>query len=106
MGGLSQSWIAVPIVSTAAVEPMLKLNQEDEDAPVVDNVLLEWIAALELEARGDLQAIIPVIACDDEGNAFSFSLPKDLSGCVECFWSTLFCCPRGPTMTTENKKKI
>eukprot|EP01047_Picozoa_sp_COSAG01_P089734 COSAG01_NODE_21760_length_886_cov_1.174079_1_plen_206_part_10 len=30
MSGLSASWIAVPIVSTAAVEPMLKLNQEDD----------------------------------------------------------------------------
>jgi hypothetical protein len=80
MSGLSASWIAVPIVSTAAVEPMLALNKDNESAnPTVDNVLMEWIAALEMHARGDLQAIIPIIACDDEGNAFSFSLPKSLS---------------------------
>jgi hypothetical protein len=80
MSGLSASWIAVPIVSTAAVEPMLTLNKDDEGGnPTVDNVLMEWIAALEMHARGDLQAIIPIIACDDEGNAFSFSLPKSLS---------------------------
>jgi hypothetical protein len=77
MAGLSSSWIVVPIISTAALLPMRELNKENDS--VCDNVLLEWIAALELHERGAVRAIIPIIACDETGNDFSWGLPKDLS---------------------------
>lgn len=42
MSGLSNSWIAVPIVSTAGVTPMKKLTPDVEEASDdTDNVLLE-----------------------------------------------------------------
>lgn len=43
MDGLSKSWIAIPIVSTAGVMPMKKLNPtQDTNAHAdTDNLLLE-----------------------------------------------------------------
>eukprot|EP01047_Picozoa_sp_COSAG01_P031101 COSAG01_NODE_2193_length_8183_cov_3.620609_4_plen_433_part_00 len=75
MNGLSASWIVVPILSTKAIQPMSGLDQE----AACDNVLLEWMTALELQCRGQVKAIIPIIACDDSGEGFSWTLPKELS---------------------------
>jgi hypothetical protein len=77
MSGLAASWIMVPIVSSKALVPMTSLNKSEDTA--VDNVLLEWMVGLELHARDDMRAIIPVIACDDSGEEFSWGLPKELS---------------------------
>jgi hypothetical protein len=77
MSGLSASWIMVPIVSTKCLAPMAALNTNSGAG--VDNVLLEWTAGLELFARDEVRAIIPIIACDDSGEEFSWSLPKELS---------------------------
>lgn len=76
MNGLASSWIAVPIVSTKGLEPMLKLDPGTSNC---DNVLLEWAAAVELNARGQLQAVIPVIVCDDDDTGFNWGLPPTLS---------------------------
>jgi hypothetical protein len=79
MDGLAESWIVVPIVSVGSLEPMGQLfSQEGEPTPDCDNVLLEWTAALELFARKHVKAVMPIIACDETGNEFSWALPKDL----------------------------
>lgn len=75
MQGLSTSWVAVPIVSTQGLQPMLKLDPENQSC---DNVLLEWMAALELHARGKIDAVLPIITCDKDGNGFDWALPKQL----------------------------
>lgn len=76
MTGLASSWVAVPLVSTKGLQPMLNLTSESKQC---DNVLLEWTAALELNARGQLQAIIPVIACDESDIMFDWGLPRQLT---------------------------
>eukprot|EP01047_Picozoa_sp_COSAG01_P085666 COSAG01_NODE_18924_length_1043_cov_1.491525_2_plen_85_part_00 len=57
MNGLSNSWMVVPIVSNRGLEPMLKLSPDNTRT---DNVLLEWMAALELMSRGHIQAVLPM----------------------------------------------
>ena len=59
MEGLAKSWVFVPIVSVGSVQPMMNLS-EGEDW--VDNVLLEWAAALELHRRGNVKAVLPLLA--------------------------------------------
>lgn len=59
MRGLSNSMVFVPIVSTGSVGPMAKLAPLEND--FVDNVLLEWSAALELHQRGRIRAVLPVL---------------------------------------------
>lgn len=39
-------------------------------------MLLEWTAALELFARGQVKAVMPIIACDEDGTEFPWDLPK------------------------------
>ena len=56
------------------------LNQAGVDSSGTDNVLLEWIAALELFDRSVVRGIIPLITMDDGGHAFDWGLPKQLSG--------------------------
>jgi hypothetical protein len=58
MEGLANSWVFVPIVSVGSVGPMVQLGQEED---WVDNVLLEWTAALELHQRGRLKAVVPLL---------------------------------------------
>jgi hypothetical protein len=82
MNGLSNSWIVVPVLSTEALAPMKRLNPVDgKDNGQTDNVLLEWMAALELFERGALKAIIPVIVPSggDAAAEFAWGLPKELS---------------------------
>lgn len=55
-------------------------------------MLLEWTAALELFARKQVKAIMPIIACDDDGSEFSWVLP-----------STLCDSEHGPTLTATKK---
>lgn len=76
MKGLASSWIVVPVLSTAAIEQMRGLD-DDMDNP--DNVLLEWLGALELHARGHVKAIMPLICAGPGGEHFDFSLPEQLS---------------------------
>jgi hypothetical protein len=79
MEGLSASWIIVPIVSSGSLDPMGSLFDADgTPSTACDNVLLEWAAALELYARGQVKAVMPIIACDEDGNEFSWGLPKTL----------------------------
>ena len=80
MDGLSASWIVVPILSSGSLSPMGKLFDEDgEPVDGCDNVLLEWTAALELFSRQEVKAILPIIACSEDGSIFSWGLPKALS---------------------------
>lgn len=82
MAGLSNSWIVVPVLSTEGLGPMKRLNPRDgEDGGQTDNVLLEWMAALELYERGAVKAIIPVIVPSggDAAAEFAWGLPKELS---------------------------
>ena len=79
MHGLCSSWICVPVVSAGSIGPMLRLNNDDAQADGPDNVLLEWIASLELHSRGHLKAIMPIIVADESGEAFDFALPRKLS---------------------------
>lgn len=75
MNGLSESWIVVPILSSGSLGPMADLAGNEN----CDNCLLEWIAALELFARSQVKAVMPIIACDEDGNEFKWNLPKSLS---------------------------
>eukprot|EP01046_Picozoa_sp_COSAG06_P027465 COSAG06_NODE_2428_length_6891_cov_11.077433_1_plen_1072_part_00 len=78
MDGLASSWIFVPIVSAGALEPMTKLMGGTDDdggggggaemSPRCDNVLLEWVAALELLTRQDsIKAVLPILRCGTPG---------------------------------------
>ena len=75
MDGLSASWIVVPILSSGSLGPMADLAGSES----CDNCLLEWIAALELFGRRGVKAVMPIIACDEDGNEFKWHLPKSLS---------------------------
>lgn len=80
MEGLAASWIVVPIVSAGSLSPMGQLFGEDgKPGDWCDNVLLEWTAALELYSRKEVKAVMPIIACSDDGTGFSWGLPKTLS---------------------------
>lgn len=82
MSGLCNSWIVCPIVSTEGLMPMKKLNDdsdsESSQPAQTDNVLLEWIAALELFERGAVKAILPIIV-PSVGSDFDWGLLKELS---------------------------
>lgn len=75
MTGLASSWIVVPVISVAAIDQMRGLDEERE---MPDNVLLEWLGALELQARGHVKAIMPLICAPPGGGCFDFSLPEKL----------------------------
>ena len=93
MQGLGASWIAVPIVSAGSLGPMAALFDEDgEPTDSCDNVLLEWTAMLELYNRAELMAVMPIIACSQDGSEFSWGLPRTL-GADE----------HTPTITAANK---
>ena len=81
MEGLGNSWIACPILSTDGLMPMKNLNPANgKDSSQTDNVLLEWIAALELFERGAIKAIIPLIVPSVGTMAeFAWGLPHELS---------------------------
>ena len=57
MGGLAESMVFVPIVSVGALRPMMKLGAAGEQP---DYMLVEWMAALELQRRGTLKAVFPL----------------------------------------------
>ena len=57
MGGLAGSMIFVPIISVGALRPMVGLGSAGEDP---DYMLVEWAAALELQQRGQLKAVLPL----------------------------------------------
>ena len=93
MEGLAASWIVVPILSAGSLSPMGKLFDEDgQPVDACDNVLLEWTAALELFSRHEVKAIMPIIACSEDGSEFSWGLPKTLSESEH-----------GPTLTATKK---
>ena len=75
MDALCESWIVVPILSSGSLGPMADLAGNEN----CDNCLLEWVAALELFARSQVKAVMPIIACDEGGNEFRWNLPKALS---------------------------
>jgi hypothetical protein len=80
MDGLAASWIVVPIISAGSLTPMGKLfDQNGTPVDMCDNVLLEWTAALELFSRQEIKAVMPIIACSEDGAGFSWGLPKTLS---------------------------
>ena len=66
MEGLSKSWVVVPIISAGCLQPMLGMSDLEDWC---DNVLLEWTSALELQQRGTIKAVLPVLAGQD--NFFS-----------------------------------
>eukprot|EP01045_Picozoa_sp_COSAG04_P006138 COSAG04_NODE_298_length_17490_cov_10.214249_3_plen_172_part_00 len=79
MDGLGASWIVVPILSAGSLTPMGQLfDDEGEPSSDCDNVLLEWAAALELYTRKQVKAVMPIIACEEDGTDFSWGLPKTL----------------------------
>ena len=57
MDGITASQIVVPIVSVGALAPMAALAQDDGSTTAatdrVDNVLMEWLATLELFSRSN-----------------------------------------------------
>ena len=57
MDGITASQIVVPIVSVGALAPMVALAQDDGSTAAatdrVDNVLMEWLATLELFSRSN-----------------------------------------------------
>ena len=57
MTGLANSWVVVPIVSVGALQPMLDLAADSD----VDYMLVEWVAALELQRRGTVKAMLPLL---------------------------------------------
>ena len=61
MTALSRSRVFVPLLSPGAIERM-----ESTDADAIDNVLLEWSAAIELQSRSGegLQMIVPLFFDD------------------------------------------
>ena len=72
--------IFVPVLSKGSLEPMGELFMEDGTAgDWCDNVLLEWTAGLELLARNHMKAVMPIIACEQGGGEFSWTLPETLS---------------------------
>ena len=80
MEGLAASWIIVPIVSAGSLTPMGNLFDEGgEPVGMCDNVLLEWTATLELFSRQEVKAVMPIIACSEDGSEFAWGLPKTLS---------------------------
>lgn len=58
--GLTRSAVFVPLVSEGSAMPLSQLDGIGE-APGVDNVLLEWGLALQLEELGIVQSILPVL---------------------------------------------
>ena len=81
MSGLCSSWICVPVISNGSLAPMTKLQASA--GGVCDNVLLEWMAAVELQTRGDIKAIMPIIIDGGEhtpdAGAFDWSLAQQLA---------------------------
>jgi hypothetical protein len=63
MEGLAQSWVFIPIVSVGSVQPMTHLGAGED---WVDNVLLEWTAALELHQRGRLKSVLPLLVGEED----------------------------------------
>ena len=63
MEGLAKSWVFVPIVSVGSVGPMATMSELED---WVDNVLLEWTAALELYQRGQVKSVLPLLASQEE----------------------------------------
>ena len=49
--------IFVPLMSAGALRPLLHLGQSGEEP---DYMLVEWAAALELQQRGRLKAVLPI----------------------------------------------
>ena len=78
MDGLARSWVFLPIISDAAIRPMVGIDERTSP----DNVLLEWLGALEFFARGQVKGILPVISPASDGTKFSFSLVDELSKAV------------------------
>ena len=66
MQGMAQSTVVVPFVSKAALEGMAGLGAKDGNGEAqdwCDNVLLEWMLAMELERQGygRVRKILPVM---------------------------------------------
>jgi hypothetical protein len=79
MAGLCSSWICVPVISNGSIMPMTKLNNDSSKSEVCDNVLLEWMAAVELHSRNQIKAIMPIIVGDEGGKNFEWSLAQQLA---------------------------
>ena len=77
LGALKTSWIVVPVISTESIGPMLDLGDGIDEGP--DNVLLELLCALELQSRGHVQAIMPIVLPSPGGASFDWQLAQRLS---------------------------
>lgn len=55
--GLASTMVFVPIMSVGALQPMVHLEELTKEP---DYMLVEWIAALELQQRGKLKAVLPI----------------------------------------------
>ncbi len=71
MDGLVNSTVVVPIISAECLAPMMKLDCDSADE-AVDNVLLEWSAALELHERDDTSvvSVLPLLVGKDGRDLF------------------------------------
>ena len=71
MDGLVNSTVVVPIISAGCLAPMLKMTDDSADE-AVDNVLLEWSAALELHERGDgVASVLPLLVGNGDRDLFA-----------------------------------
>ena len=62
MTGLANSWVLVPIVSVGSLQPMRDQAEESD----VDYMLLEWVAAPELQQRGTVKAVTTLLVGEQD----------------------------------------
>eukprot|EP01046_Picozoa_sp_COSAG06_P030558 COSAG06_NODE_2910_length_6103_cov_2.350600_5_plen_214_part_00 len=73
MKGLASSFLFLPIISAGTIAPMVDANDggDQSSSSTVDNVLMEWIGALELHSRGQIRAVMPVLIGGKHGDFFA-----------------------------------
>eukprot|EP01043_Picozoa_sp_COSAG02_P111886 COSAG02_NODE_48057_length_336_cov_1.097046_1_plen_112_part_11 len=62
--GLARSTVFTTLISASCLKGFVELEQEDTE----DFVLAEWIMALELQSRGVVKAILPIVMGEQENN--------------------------------------
>ena len=78
MKGLASSIVFTPLISKNGTKSFLNLAEQDQ----VDNVLLEWVVAIELHNQGIIKAILPIVIGeqDSEDGHYSRAFFDDLRG--------------------------
>ena len=73
--GLANSQVFVPLVSANCLKNFVELGQTDKE----DFVLTEWVMALELQQRGYVQAVFPIVVGEQrQDGTFSGSFFEEL----------------------------